>query len=112
MCYSCWEDEGKPQIDTPAVRQAALAVERLHDHPAGCAGGAMHVVTDDWNIDDDSVGFCRDHIGRYEREHPHRADGLTALEQACYDAFAALTVAERSSALALDHGFWGDGEVR
>jgi hypothetical protein len=116
MCGTCWEESGKPTIDTPAVRHAAECVAKLYDHPWGGVGAAMHIVTDDWNVEDGSVKFCEEHIGRYEREakdDPTNGPGdmesfaeLTALERACFDAFMPLTEDERTSALAFGR-FWG-----
>lgn len=77
----------------------------------------MHIVTDDWNCDDESVEFCREYIGRSEREAKEdETNGhgdlaiyaeLTALEQSCFDAFKPLTEPERISALAFRR-CWGE----
>ncbi len=115
MCEGCWREEGSPTIDSPAVRHASDCVRRLHAHPRGATGGALHIVTDDWNVDDKSVRGCKSYIGRCEREamkDPTNGRGdldryreLTALEQACFDAFLGLNVQERTSALAFGR-FW------
>lgn len=116
MCCGCWVEYGEPVIDTPKVRSAADSVVSLYAHPRGQLGGAMHIVTDDWNITNADVKFCRKHIGRAEREakaDPTNGRGdlavyaeLTALEQECFDAFIALTRRGRASALGLAQGFW------
>lgn len=115
MCYGCWTEEGMPQIDTPTVRAAALAVAEVYQH--SCVGGNLHIVLDDWNLEDDSLEFCAKQIaaGGYKRSETHskvlgvRDDDSPeklAAEQRCHDLFAALTMKERASALALNDGFW------
>lgn len=117
MCSGCWEQGGSPTLDTPEVRAAAVAVEALYEHETGlgCVGGALHIVTDDFNVDDDDLECCRAHIGtiaampKYQAEYDNDVEILasfTAVEQAAFDALVKLTPAERLSALALQAGFW------
>lgn len=108
MCRGCYLSDGSPTCDTPDVRKAAEAVEALYDHPSGIVGGALHVVTDDWNVDEGSLDACRARIGAIEKEarYPDDPPGLTALEQAAFDALKVLTPAERTAALGLKAGFW------
>jgi hypothetical protein len=127
MCYGCWEEAGKPVIDTPAVRAAAAAVEEVYQH--NCMGGNLHIVLDDWNIEDGNLEFCNQCINgagvmplegstfpahlRYndqKRANPDPPEQLAA-ERKCHDLFAALTIDERASALALNDGFWQPTEA-
>ena len=121
MCYGCWTEAGKPQIDTPAVRAAAAAVAEVYEH--SCVGGNLHIVLDDWNIEDDNLEFCRGCIegkgampgieegsphwafNERRRANPDPPEQLAA-EQKCYELFKALSLDERSAALALRDGFW------
>ena len=118
MCYGCWEEEGKPTIDTPAVRAAAAAVAEVYEH--ACTGGNLHIVLDDWNLEDSSLAFCDAYIARgghpddpdhspsytrYKLEHPDSPEQLAA-ERRCHDLLKALSVKERASALALNDRFW------
>ena len=102
MCYSCWDNYGKSIIDTPAVREAAAAVHEVYVY--SCAGGNLHIVLDDWNVEGGNLAFCQEKIseGGYE--------GCTAeqlaVEQRCLDIFKKLTEEERASALALADGYW------
>lgn len=129
MCYGCWEKAGKPQMDTPLVRAAADAVAALYDHEDCGAGGNLHIVTDDWNVDDDSLAFCLyciEHAGQmplddtapeiHKRYNEQRrlspdAPSKLAVERACHDALARLTEDERYAALALEHGLWSVGSL-
>ena len=56
MCTSCWEELGRPRLDTPKVREAAALIATLYQHQG--VGGHFHIVTDDWNVDDENVAFC------------------------------------------------------
>lgn len=117
MCDGCWEEDGCPQIDTLAVREAAVAVAAVYAQEYGACGGNLHVVLDDWNVEDESLAFCRQQIasGGYKpqprwpgcmKRRPDSAEEL-AVEMRCHDLFKALTESERRSALALHRGFWG-----
>ena len=90
MCTACWTDLGSPLIENEGVLRAAAAVDALYEEHA--AGGGMHIVTDDWNLEDEHVSFCRQWIAG------HAGD---VVERECLDAFAALSIHERASALAL-----------
>ena len=103
MCYSCWEDWDKPAIDTPAVREAALAVIGVYEYHA--AGGNMHIVLDDWNIEDEHVVWCRNKIADGGFFGDDSSEQL-AVELRCCDLFLALSESERAAALALIRGFW------
>ena len=121
MCYGCWEEGGTPQIDNEKVRAAVALVEAVYDH--SCVGGNLHIVLDDWNIEDHSLEFCSyciDHGGvmppdqcnevhesyqAEKRAHPDPPEQL-AVERVCCDAFMAMTEDERLSALALCHELW------
>lgn len=92
MCQGCWTDYGRPAIDNERVRRAVAAVDALYEWHG--AGGGMHIVTDDWNVEDDSVAFCRERIQRDGDER----------ERQCLEAVALLTVDERASALAMKWG--------
>ncbi len=102
MCYGCWEEAGKPQIVNPMVLHAVATVEALYE--VHCAGGGMHIVTDDWNCEDSDVKFCREWMGGpdYEKTWHERP---TQAEWDCLVAFEALSEDERYSALAIHDGF-------
>lgn len=123
MCSGCWEEAGKPIIDTPAVRMAAAAAAEVYEH--SCVGGNLHIVLDDWNVEDGNLEFCSQCIDaagampgvtetspefhqRYnakKRANPDPPEQLAA-ERACCDLLMALTEDERYSALALFDGLW------
>lgn len=101
----------------PAIEEAARLVDEVYKiHPTG---GALHVVVDDWNLDDDCVlaheewdiNYYRDHY-EASTEKGYGGSGLPAEEallvtQQCRAALAALSEEERYAALAL-HWFFGE----
>jgi hypothetical protein len=95
MCVECWTEYGSPRIDGAAVAEAVDAVRALYD--VAPTGGAMHVVTDDWNLD--SVDWCLENIDAYSA-NPEEA----ALARRVGELFSALSEAERASVLAK---YWG-----
>lgn len=124
MCYGCWTEAGKPTLNTPSVRAAAELVAKLYEHPNCASGGNLHIVTDDWNLEDSNLAFClyciehggqmqldagapdvHQHYNEKKRANPDPPDQL-AIERQCHDALVILTEEERHSALALEAGFW------
>lgn len=52
MCLGCWEEEDRPFKMTDAVREWAPKFAEA-DH-----WGAMHIVVEDWNLEDHNIEFC------------------------------------------------------
>lgn len=100
MCYSCYEEYGKPAIVTDEIRQAAKLIEKVYDFSG--VGGHLHIVLDDWNISDDSLDFCDRHIDAEGYDCPQ---GQIEAELACLNAFRKLSISHRAAALALHEGF-------
>lgn len=109
MCYGCWEKAGSPKI----VNEKTLAAQPLISavYEASCVGGNLHIVLDDFNIDDEDVEACVKFIDEWDRDHPEGFDAKlsiyrdTAAERECIAAFRAMTVDERASALAIHDGY-------
>lgn len=91
MCTDCWDEMGRPAIDTPKVREAARLVRELYQEH--CTGGPLHIVVDDWNLEDGHVDYCG------ERCAP-------GIERRCYEALKAMNEDERASVLSLEDGWW------
>jgi hypothetical protein len=105
MCIECWEEYGRPAIVAPAVETAADAVNDMYViHPVG---GALHIVTDDWNLEDEFLDWC----ASCENLECHGKKRLNAWEQRAFDTLRLLTINERATALALAHGYL-DGRPR
>lgn len=102
MCEGCYEEYGRPTIITDKTMAAASLVRRVYEF--SCVGGNLHIVLDDWNLQDENLQFCMDEIkkGGYEgRDSPEEL----AAETECCEAFIALNMDERASALALHEGY-------
>lgn len=84
MCYQCWDSEGNPQPD--AVSSAAVPlVEAVYGESR--FGGNLHIILDDWNIEDDDLAYCR-------------GLELTPAEDDCLTAFEAMSQKQRAACLA------------
>lgn len=103
MCCGCWEEAGSPTIINERVIKAVDTVKALYEVHG--AGGGMHIVTDDWNCEDDNVKWCREYImyGELEKYFKRPPDKV---EIDCLEAFEALTEDERYSALGLERGYF------
>lgn len=86
------------------VKAAAELIAGVYEHHG--AGGGLHVVLDDWNIEDSTVAFCQNYIEtpEYRANDEVTSDRLGA-ERNCVHALKTLTEEERGSALALYDGF-------
>ncbi len=66
----------------------------------------MHVVLDDWNLDDSTLALCKNYI-----EQPDYLGNVDVTperigsERACANALEAMTEEERGSALAIYDGY-------
>lgn len=97
MCEGCWIEAGSPAIDTPSVRRLAALTDAAER--AGEEFGALHIVISDWNVEDEHLLWC---IGP-----ENSADVALTPEGAAFAAFALqLSEVERTSALALNAGYW------
>ena len=98
MCRACWVDYGSPAIRNDRVLAAVAAIRELYELTA--SGGNLHVIVDDWNIDDEY--FERDPCDEnYWDADPEQL----AVERRCFALLKAMTVDERASALALHDKF-------
>lgn len=112
MCCDCWASKyDSPRIDSPAVRAAVDLIRKVYEyHPAG---GHLHAQLDDYNLEDrffdDESSAEIDQLERYSQPNsyePSEAGHAQAAERACFDAFKAMTLPERVSALSLSEGCW------
>ena len=84
MCSECWGQHGSPKIDSSSVRDAVAKIARVYNFYA--TGGGLHIVVDDFNIDDGSIDFCL-------------ARPLSTVERKCGETLRAMTVPERAAAI-------------
>jgi hypothetical protein len=125
MCLSCTieeitgldlsTDEGHDALEklgripwphvTPVMEEAASYIAALYNTTNGGVGGPVHIVTDDYNVDDDSLLFCRGEIKRWTPYEPEHGDGdrVKALATWILDLLEPMSVVERSVTVALAH---------
>ena len=47
---------------TNEMVECAAYVTALHENPAGGTGGPLHIITDDNNVEDHHLAYCREHL--------------------------------------------------
>jgi hypothetical protein len=102
MCENCYHEEyGAPtEITVRAVTAAAL-IRQLYQYCP--VGGRCHIVVDDWNLEDDSIEFCRQAVARDKAAH---GTSQTLMhEERLLAALAVMSIPERAVSLALADGF-------
>jgi hypothetical protein len=100
MCLDCYKERGKPKIKNKKVNAAVDALVNLYEKHL--VGGRLHIVTDDWNICDSSLDFCKNSQGTTHMNYEFGY--FDELEKEAYEKLKVLTIQERASALAI---FWG-----
>lgn len=55
MCDICWVEQGRPTKEClpPNSVEIVSAIRDLYEMPRCEAGGPLHVVLDDWNLEDE-----------------------------------------------------------
>ena len=105
MCEACWAEYGRPTIVNGKTEAALALVRQVYDAPMGGAGGHLHIVLDDWNIENSSIEYCQGGRSDPSWHGPPMAWTLTDVEAQCAAAFLGMTMAERASTLAKYDGF-------
>ena len=107
MCMECWEVYGSPKIVSGKTESCARAIGNVYSHHE--AGGALHVIIDDWNLQDAFVNECKEDIEKTEYRNdpddPVPDDRLEA-ERECVRQLEAMSEEERASAMAIYHGYF------
>lgn len=98
MCLNCWKEEGSHAIVNDKTKAAAKLVEELYDEQP--TGGYLHIVTDDYNVQQHHIDGC---MGARALEIMDRP--ATDIERRCWRALFDMTTEERVSALALYEGW-------
>ena len=98
MCFGCWNDMGRPAEFTADTMKAVAAVQRLYE--LNCVGGPAHIVTDDWNIEDEDIASC----GTDEASGDDPPEVIEAA-RVVLALFSPMTEAQRATVLAINDGF-------
>jgi hypothetical protein len=87
MCIGCYEDYELPRIVTPEVVAMSERIKSANPF------GGLHIVVEDWNLEDLDIEFCRD------------SDDATNEERQLASDLLAMTLEQRASAMALADGY-------
>lgn len=100
MCGTCYEGYGSPSIVNDRTRHGADLAAKVYEFSA--VGGNAHIVLDDWNIEDGHIRWCLDNA--LPENFHESSEAEIAATRECLDAFAAMSIPERASALAILDG--------
>jgi hypothetical protein len=96
MCCGCYAEAGAPKIDNDNVRRLAALKPNIYEF------GSLHVIVDDWNLDDSHIKFCRAEVDKDRESSPI----AKRREHEFLDLIEQMTSAERYSAFAIAEGCW------
>ena len=100
MCEECWDEYGRPDIVNEKTEHALALVRQVYDAPLGGAGGRLHIVLDDWNLEDEHIYWCLSQVGEITAWQGKKFDVTPSIiERACGGAFLDMTLQERASTL-------------
>jgi hypothetical protein len=58
MCLNCWQEAGSPTELPPNANDLITMINELYSTEKGSTGGPLHIVLDDWNLEDDNIEWC------------------------------------------------------
>jgi hypothetical protein len=64
MCFSCYREFGSPKIINEKTIYASKLIDEVYKYEE--TGGCLHIVLDDFNIEDRSLSFCENDIKEEE----------------------------------------------
>ena len=102
MCKDCYVGYGSPSAVTDKITKAVELIENLYEQDHCSAGGYAHIVTDDWELEDENIQWCLDNAIAHKDNMPESS------RWACIETLEHLKMmneTERATALALFHGF-------
>jgi|GEM_PF-2363068 len=94
MCIDCWKKLGSPMIINDKTKKAAKAINKIYDFHG--AGGSLHIIIDDWNLEDSHIDFCDSYI---DEEGGEASKRQKQAERYCLRLLKDMTIDERASAL-------------
>jgi hypothetical protein len=90
MCYGCYERYGCPTEKHENTDNAVELIRELYE--THLTGGDLHIITDDWNLEDGHLDWCGD-----ETKDPLCIKILSLLKP--------MTIKERATTMAIVDGF-------
>lgn len=98
MCKECWQGNGAPAVWNENVKKSVGLIKKIYEHEP--VGNPLHVVLDDWNLEDCFIEVPGDDrfLASVEQEAVVAARELVPV-------FLNLSLEERYSALAYAHDY-------
>jgi hypothetical protein len=97
MCCDCLEEYDPEPVSDEKMAEVIAAIKEVYAQEGGSTGGGLHIVLDDWNIEDYHVDYCLNWIqtdGFYGDNHAWRAVDLR-----CAKLLRELTEGQRASVM-------------
>lgn len=106
MCMGCLEEHDAYSAlpATENMLQAASLIEELYEYHS--AGGPLHVITDDFNVEDSNLAFCLLQIPGWN--DPYNAEDsphVQWLSSKILDLLEPMTESQRGASIGIAHGY-------
>lgn len=102
MCVRCHEEAGCPTDWNDKIARAVPLIQTIYRHHV--AGGLLHIVLDDWNIEDSHVQWAADYVTREKEQWQDSDPEMTAACVELAPLLVQMSESERASALAYVDG--------
>lgn len=99
MCFGCWEEAGSPRTLSDKAKLLARYLPLVR--PAG----PLHIVTEDWNLEDEHLALCEDELLTELDKPPGYERALAQLERTVLLMLADMPIEERFAAMAAADGY-------
>lgn len=99
MCEKCWSEYGSPATWNANIKRALDLVRIIYE--TECTGAPLHVVLDDWNLEDGHIVIYEESLSGPDAVSAHAAQAAKEL----VPLFLAMPVEERAATLAYHGGF-------
>lgn len=103
MCQTCWQEYGGPKIKNNNIELAVWMIGKVY--AKHLSGGHLHIVLDDWNLENESLTFCEKQIEDDDLSDMIDGDYQTFkdIEHGIMAIFRQMSLDERASTL-----YWYD----
>lgn len=108
MCEGCYRKFGSPKIINDKTLIAAALIGSVYSY--SLVGGNLHIVLDDWNVEDESIQWC---LSNSILNNSHEASVIDLqTEKLLAEYLLTMTESERASSLAIVFGMIKEGTIK
>lgn len=110
MCRGCWNHYGSSTALPKEAPSAIDLITEIYNSSEGGAGGNLHIVLDDWNLETEHIEWCLGVVAQKQAGFGDRDDRcepyLLLAERSLLNLLMPMTESERAAVLGKYEGFF------